>query len=54
MEYPQIILISLILIQLLLNAHYHGTESKVNFWGTVFGNVILLTLLYLGGFFNGI
>ena len=50
----QIIYLTLVFITLLLNAYLHGKEKigKHNFFAVLITYMILLLLLYWGGFFD--
>jgi hypothetical protein len=54
MQAPQIIIIALYAMALLLNSHLHGKErtGKYNFWTTLVGTIMQLSILYWGGFFH--
>lgn len=51
---PQIIFLSLVLIGLMLNSFMHGKDKtgKYNVFYHLIANLITLSLLYYGGFFN--
>lgn len=51
---PQIIILVLLSVELLLKARLHGVpkEGKHNFWNAFLSISIILTILYLGGFFS--
>ena len=51
---PQIIYLSILFIGLLLAANLHGKpkEGEYNFWTTFLSYIIILTLLFYGGFFD--
>jgi len=52
MGLPQWIILGLIFISLLLNAHHHGETRKYNFWYVLSAAGIEITLLIWGGFFG--
>jgi hypothetical protein len=50
---PQIIYLILVFIGLLCSANKHGKiEGNHNFWTTVASTIIVISLLYFGGFFD--
>jgi hypothetical protein len=54
MEAPQITMIVLFAIELLLNANSHGKqkEGHNNFWITLLSHIVILAILFWGGFFK--
>lgn len=50
---PQILMLLLISINLLTAAHLHGKpkEGNYSFWYSIINAIVLLALLYFGGFF---
>ena len=52
----KIIILALYSVSLLLNAYLHGKERKgnYNFWYTFVWYIMMMSLLYFSGFFNGI
>lgn len=54
MNVPQILMIALLCISLLVNAHLHGKpkEGLYNFWVGLVSTLITTGLLIWGGFFK--
>lgn len=54
MGFPQIILLSLIGLNLLISSYLHGKPKEGNYsvFVSIVGVTIHLTLLYFGGFFD--
>lgn len=53
MGWPQWVWIVLIAIDLLGTAHLHGTpRGPYNFWWVSLDTVVIVFLLYMGGFFG--
>lgn len=49
----QIVLITIVFAQLLLAANQHGKERpKANFWVQLLSELLFLSILYWGGFFD--
>ncbi len=54
---PQLTILALLMIGLGINITSHGEtkkESKYNAWTFLIGEIILWTILYYGGFWNGL
>jgi len=50
---PQIIMLALMFFDYLAYANKHGqSKGNYNIWHYFISNIILLTLLYFGGFFD--
>lgn len=54
METCQVIMLAIMFVNLLIGANQHGRpkEGRVNFWAILFGQIIMVSLLAIGGFFN--
>lgn len=53
MKAPQIVYLALSGISLLLTAHDHGKpRTNTNFWSSAIAAVIMISILWWGGFFH--
>jgi len=52
MNAPQVVMIVLVVLALVFDLQDHGTQRNVNFIHSFVGKVILVGLLYWGGFWK--
>jgi hypothetical protein len=52
LNWPQIVLLILIVMTMLIHAKKHGETREWNIYANLFDEAILIIILYFGGFFT--
>ena len=52
MEWPQLVMICIYVIDAMHNLHEHGKPAETSFWNSLIGIPMSASILYAGGFWS--